>query len=55
MMTVNSISHQGLVVHYVSEVWNLSKDGKSIAVLAQAKSNIWEGERAWKTVFDKVN
>ncbi len=39
----------------VTEVWNLSKDGKSIAVLAQAKSNIWEGERAWKTVFDKVN
>jgi hypothetical protein len=39
----------------VTEVWNLSKDGKSIAVLAKAKSNIWSGERSWKTVFDKVN
>jgi hypothetical protein len=39
----------------VTEVWNLSKDGKSIAVLAKAKSNIWSEERSWKTVFDKVN
>jgi hypothetical protein len=39
----------------VTEVWNLSKDGKSIAVLAKAKSNIWKGERIWKTVFDKIN
>jgi hypothetical protein len=39
----------------VTEVWNLSKDGKSIAVLAKAKSNIWEEERTWKTVFDKIN
>lgn len=39
----------------VTEVWNLSKDGKSIAVLAKAKSNIWNEERTWKTVFDKIN
>ena len=39
----------------VTEVWNLSKDGKSIAVLAKAKSNIWDEERTWKTVFDKIN
>ena len=39
----------------VTEVWNLSKDGKSIAVLAKAKSNICEEERTWKTVFDKIN
>jgi hypothetical protein len=39
----------------VTEVWNLSKDGKSIAVLAKAKSNIWREERSWKTVFDKIN
>ena len=39
----------------VTEVWNLSKDGKSIAVLAKAKSNIWNEERSWKTVFDKMN
>ena len=39
----------------VTEVWNLSKDGKSIAVLAKAKSNIWEEERTWKSVFNKVN
>jgi hypothetical protein len=40
---------------HVTEVWNLSNDGKSIAILAKAKSNIWEGERSWKTVFDKIN
>jgi hypothetical protein len=39
----------------VTEVWNLSNDGKSIAVLAKAKSNIWKEERSWKTVFDKIN
>lgn len=39
----------------VTEVWNLSKDGKSISVLAKAKSNIWDEERSWNTVFDKIN
>jgi len=39
----------------VTEVWNLSKDGKSIAILAKAKSNIWDEERTWKTVFEKIN
>ena len=39
----------------VTEVWNLSNDGKSIAVLAKAKSNIWKEERSWKTVFDKID
>jgi len=39
----------------VTEVWNLSKDGKSIAVLAKAKSNIWGEERSWKTVFDRID
>jgi hypothetical protein len=39
----------------VTEVWNLSKDGKSIAVFAKAKSNIWREERTWKTVFDRAN
>jgi hypothetical protein len=40
---------------HVTEVWNLSKDGKSIAILAKAKSNIWEEERSWKTVFDRID
>ena len=40
---------------HVTEVWNLSKDGKSIAILAKAKSNIWAEERSWKTVLDKIN
>ena len=40
---------------HVTEVWNLSSDGKSIAVLAKAKSNIWPEERSWKTVFNKIN
>ena len=39
----------------VTEVWNLSKDGKSIAILAKAKSNIWREERSWKTVFDRID
>jgi hypothetical protein len=39
----------------VTEVWNLSNDGKSIAILAKAKSNIWGEERSWKTVFDKID
>jgi hypothetical protein len=54
-MTVNSISHQRKVVHYVTEVWTLSKDGKSISVQAKAKSNVWSEERSWNTTFDKVN
>jgi len=39
----------------VTEVWKLSKDGKTITVQSIAKSNIWGGERSWKTVFDKTN
>lgn len=39
----------------VTEVWNLSKDGKSISVSAKATSNIWNEERSWETVFDKIN
>lgn len=44
---------QGFTI--VTEVWNLSKDGKSISVLAKAKSNIWNEERSWETVFDRIN
>ena len=39
----------------VTEVWNLSKDGKSISVTAKARSNIWNEERSWETVFEKIN
>jgi antitoxin component YwqK of YwqJK toxin-antitoxin module len=39
----------------VTEVWKLSTDGRTISVQANAKSNIWDGERSWKTVFDKTN
>jgi hypothetical protein len=39
----------------VTEVWKLSNDGRTITVQANAKSNIWGGERSWKTVFDKTN
>jgi hypothetical protein len=38
----------------VTEVWKLSNDGKSITIQSIAKSNIWDGERSWKTVFDKT-
>lgn len=67
-MTVNSIVHlmvptpynttvlEQLIV-YVTEVWKLSSDGKSITVQASAKSNSLGGggERSWKTVFDKAD
>jgi len=39
---------------YVTEVWKLSNDGKSISVQTNAKSNLYSGERSWKTVFDKA-
>ena len=60
-MTVNSIVHlmfninvQKQVFVYVTEVWKLSNDGKSISVQANAKSNLFDGERSWKTLFDKA-
>ncbi len=64
-MTVNSIVHLMVVTPfninvqkqafvYVTEVWKLSNDGKSISVQANAKSTSWGGERSWETVFDKV-
>ena len=40
---------------YVTEVWKLSNDGKSISVQANAKSTLYGGERSWKTVFDRDN
>ena len=65
-MTVNSIVHlmvptpyhvdvQEQMLVYVTEVWKLSNDGKSISVQANAKSNLFGDERSWKTVFDKAN
>ena len=64
-MTVNSIVHlmiatpfnikvQKQAFWYVTEVWKLSNDGKSISVQANAKSTSGGVERSWKTVFDKV-
>ena len=64
-MTVNSIIHkmvptpyhidvQEQMLVYVTEVWKLSNDGKSISVQANAKSNLFGGERSWNTVFDKA-
>lgn len=65
-MTVNSIVHLMVVTpfninvekqvsFYVTEVWKLSNDGKSISVQANAKSNLFGDEHSWKTVFDKAN
>lgn len=65
-MTINSIVYFMTATPYqinvrkqaftnVTEVWNLSKDGKSISVLAKAKSNIWDEERSWGTVFVRIN
>ena len=64
-MTVNSVVHlmiptpyhvnvQEQALVYVTEVWTLSNDGKSISVQANAKSNLFSGERSWKTVFEKA-
>jgi hypothetical protein len=63
-MTVNSIVHLTTVVPfsistqrqfaYVTEVWKLSNDGKTISVQANAKTTLSGDERSWKTVFDKV-
>jgi hypothetical protein len=39
----------------VTEVWELSKDGKELTVQAKAKSNIWDEERSWKTIFVRAN
>ena len=65
-MTVNSIVHlmvatpfnisaQKQAFFYVTEVWKLSNDGKSISVQANAKSTLAGDERSWKTVFDKAS
>ena len=65
-MTINSIVHLMVatpyrvnvleqMVVYVTEVWKLSNDGKSISVQATAKSNSFGSERSWETVFNKVN
>jgi hypothetical protein len=65
-MTVNSIVHlmvatpyhvdvQEQMLVYVTEVWKLSNDGKSISVQTNAKSNLFGGERSWKTVFNKAS
>ena len=65
-MTVNSIVHlmtaapynikvQEQLIVYVTEVWKLSNDGKSISVQANAKSTLSGGDRSWKTVFEKVS
>lgn len=39
----------------VTEIWKLSNDGKRITIQSVAKSNIWDGERSWKTIFEKTN
>jgi hypothetical protein len=64
-ITVNSIVHlmvptfdinvQKQAFVYVTEVWKLSNDGKTISVQANAKSTLFRGERSWKTVFDKAS
>ena len=65
-MTVNSIVHLAVatpsdtnvlkpLVVYVTEVWKLSDDGKSITVQANAKSNLFSEGRSWETVFERTN
>jgi hypothetical protein len=40
---------------YITEVWKLSDDGKSITVQTNAKSNDFSKERSWQTVFERVH
>ncbi len=65
-MTINSIVHLMVttpyhvnvleqMVVYVTEIWKLSNDGKSISVQANAKSTSGGVERSWTTVFDKAS
>lgn len=49
------VNVQTEMIVYVTEVWNLSNDGKSIVVEANAKSNMFDKGRSWKTVFDRVS
>jgi hypothetical protein len=64
-ITVNSIVHLMMAVPfsintrkqqfvYVTEVWKLSNDGKTLSVQTNTKSTLSSDERSWKTVFDKV-
>ncbi|MES2810078.1 MAG: hypothetical protein V4619_15710 [Bacteroidota bacterium] len=57
-MTVNStvqlMIDQKQAIVYVTEVWKLSNDGKSISVQTNAKSDMFDEGRSWTTVFDKV-
>jgi hypothetical protein len=55
LATPSNIKVRKQAFFYVTEVWKLSNDGKSISVQANAKSTSWDSERSWKTVFDKVN
>ncbi len=65
-LTVNSTVH--LMIHnpykedpreqmlvYVTEVWELSDDGKTITIHSQAKEKSEKIERSWTTVFEKAN
>ncbi|NVM66643.1 hypothetical protein FHW88_004961 [Mucilaginibacter sp. SG538B] len=52
--TVRMIIDQKPTEVYVTEVWNLSPNGKSITVQANARSGLYSKARAWKTVFEKV-
>jgi len=65
-MTINSIINlvvakpyhvdvQEQAFVYVTEVWTLSNDGKSISVQANAKSNLFGEERSWKTIFHRAS
>lgn len=40
---------------YTTEVWTLGNDGQSISIQTNAKSNLYDKERNWTTVFNKVN
>lgn len=40
---------------YVTEVWKLGNDGRSISVQTKAQADMLGEERSWTTVFDKVN
>ena len=52
--TPYKVNVQRQMVVYVTEVWKLSNDGKSISVYANAKSNLFSAGRSWETVFNRA-
>ncbi|KPM48092.1 hypothetical protein [Jiulongibacter sediminis] len=52
--TPGRMNEQQPMLVYVTEVWKLSNDGKTISIQTTAKSSLLGEERNWETVFNRV-